>query len=250
MKAPFYGWPLVFVGFLLYGLGMAPAYYSWGFFAPEVIRELGLTRQQVGEIFGAFTLSFAVVSSLTAALVARFGLRATITCGSLVSAAGWWWVSAAQSLGELYLSYSLVGGVGIGLSTLLPAQTLSVHWFNRYTARATALILLGAAVFGAVVNPIDALILEHASWRTAWRIISATSVGVALLALVFVRNRPEDVGQRPDGMPPAASPSADTGTRRLPLRSPRRGAPRKRSGRFTSSSSPSPRWRTRCPGAC
>lgn len=196
----FYGWPLVFVGFLLYGLGMAPAYYSWGFFAPEVIRDLGLSRQQIGEIFGAFTLSFAVVSSLTGVLVQRFGLRATITFGSFVAAAGWWWVSTAQSLAELYLSYSLVGGVGIGLSTLLPAQTLPVYWFRKYRARATAVILLGAAVFGAIVNPVDALILERYDWRTAWRIIAGTSVFVGLMALVFVRNRPEDIGQLPDGL--------------------------------------------------
>ncbi|MEM6705833.1 MAG: MFS transporter [Acidobacteriota bacterium] len=207
MTPRFYGWPLVFVGFLLYGLGMAPAYYSWGFFAPEVIRELGLSRQQIGEIFGAFTLGFAGVSSLTGALVGRFGLRATITFGSFVAAAGWWWVSMAQSVTELYLSYSLVGGVGIGLSTLLPAQTLPVYWFRKYRARATAVILLGAAVFGAIVNPIDALILEHYDWRTAWRIIAGTSIFVGLLALVFVRNKPEDVGQLPDGVDAEATPA-------------------------------------------
>jgi hypothetical protein len=41
----FYGWPLVGVGFLIYGLGIAPAYYSWRFFAPEVMAELGISRQ-------------------------------------------------------------------------------------------------------------------------------------------------------------------------------------------------------------
>jgi sugar phosphate permease len=212
-RARFYGWPLVFVGFLLYGLGMAPAYYSWGFFAPEVIREIGLSRQQVGEIFGAFTLSFAVVSSLTAAFVTRIGLRATITCGSLISAAGWWWVSFAQSPAELYWSYSLVGGVGVGLSTLLPAQTLPVYWFRRYTARATGFILLGAAVFGAIVNPIDAFLLERADWRTAWRLIAATSVGVAVIAFFFVRDRPEDVGQTPDGLPAGSESSTEKSVR-------------------------------------
>ena len=211
----FYGWPLVGVGFLLYGLGMAPAYYSWGFFAPEVIAELGLTRQQIGEVFGAFTLSFAVVSSFTSLAVARIGLRATVTVGALVCAAGWLWVSRAQSLTELYLSYSLTGGIGIGLSTLLPAQTLPVFWFRRYRARATAIILLGAAVFGAMVTPIDAMILERSDWRAAWRIIAGISVFVALIAITLVRNKPEDVGQFPDG---EASDLGATAGPRLPQR--------------------------------
>ena len=59
----FYGWPLVGIGFLVYGLGIGPGYYSWGFFAPEVIADIGLTREQVGQIFGAFTLTFAVARS-------------------------------------------------------------------------------------------------------------------------------------------------------------------------------------------
>jgi hypothetical protein len=51
---------MVVVGFLIYGLGLAPAYYSWGFLAPELIDDLGLTREQIGNTFGVFTLTFAV----------------------------------------------------------------------------------------------------------------------------------------------------------------------------------------------
>ncbi len=33
-KRLYYGWTLVGVGFLVYGLGIAPAFYRWGFFGP------------------------------------------------------------------------------------------------------------------------------------------------------------------------------------------------------------------------
>jgi len=207
----FYGWPLVGVGFLIYGLGIAPAYYSWGFFAPEVIAELGITRQQVGEVFGTFTLVFALTSTMSAAAIQRFGIRMTVTVGALVSALGWFMVGRAESLTELYLSYSLLGGIGIGLSTLLPAQTLPVFWFKKYRARATAIILLGAAVVGALVTPIDAMILQHSDWRAAWIYISATSILVAITAVVFIRNRPEDIGQRYDGQRSTESESGASG---------------------------------------
>ena len=88
---------------------------------------------------------------LSAAAIHRWGLRVTVTFGALVGALGWFMVGRAESLTQLYLSYSLLGGIGIGLSTLLPAQTLSVFWFKRYRARATAIILLGAAVVSAVM---------------------------------------------------------------------------------------------------
>ena len=113
-KRLYYGWPLVGVGFLVYGLGIAPAYYSWGFFGPELVRDVGLTRQQVGSIFGAFTLTFAVVSPLAAAAMGRFGLRAVVTAGALISAFGFWMVARAESATDLYWSFALVGGLGIG----------------------------------------------------------------------------------------------------------------------------------------
>ena len=203
-KRLYYGWPLVGVGFLIYGLGIGPAYYSWGFFAPELVTDLGLTRAQVGSIFGAFTLVYAVIGPVTAGAIRRFGLRAVVTAGALVSALGFWMVGRAESVADLYWSYAVVGGVGIGLSTILPAQTLPVFWFRQFRARATAIILMGAAVVGAFVTPIDDLILEQWGWRSAWSVIAGVSVGVALLAGAFLRNRPEDIGQLPDGCEPGA----------------------------------------------
>ncbi|MEE2778049.1 MAG: MFS transporter [Acidobacteriota bacterium] len=195
----FYGWPLLGVGFLIYGLGIGPGYYSWGFLAPEVMGELGLSREQVGSIFGTFTLTFALTGPLAALAIRHLGIRATTTLGALIAALGFALVSRADSIVELYLCYSLLGGIGIGLSTGFPTTTLAVNWFRRYRATAMAVILLGAAVVGGLVNPIDAWILGLWDWRAAWLVVGAISVSVAALALLFIRNRPEDVDQLPDG---------------------------------------------------
>ena len=209
----FRGWPLVGVGFLVYGLGMAPAYYSWGFFAPEVIDDLGLTREQIGDTFGLFTLTFALTSPLAALAIERFGLRVVVTAGSVLAALGFWLASHAGSARELTMAFALLGGVGIGLSALLPAQALPVFWFRRYRARATGVILLGAAVVGSFVPAVDDWILRHADWRAGWRTIAAVSLGVAALAATFLRTRPEEIGQRPDGDPVDSTdvPSGDGG---------------------------------------
>lgn len=200
--ARFYGWTLIGIGFLVYGLGIAPGYYSWGFFAPEMIADLGLSREQVGAIFGTFTLTFALVGPFAAWCIRRLGVRATTTLGALVAAAGFALVGRAGSLAELYLTYALLGGIGVGLSTGFPTQTLAVNWFRRYRARAVAIVLLGAAVFGAFVNPLDDQVMQRWGWRPAWPMIGGISVLVALIAVIFVRDHPEDLGQRPDGDPP------------------------------------------------
>lgn len=180
---------------------MAPAYYSWGFLAPEMMTDIGITREQVGSMFGTFTLMYAVVSPLAATAMGRFGLRAVVTTGSLIAAVGFWMVGRAESAIELYWSYAFVGGLGLGLSTILPAQAIPIFWFQRFRARATAIILLGAAVFGAFVTPVDDVILDHWGWRSVWIVIAGVSVVVALVSVLFLRNRPEDIGQIPDGRP-------------------------------------------------
>jgi sugar phosphate permease len=211
----FYGWPLVGVGFLIYGLGIGPGYYSWGFLAPELIAELGLTREQVGGIFGTFTLTFALISPLAALVIRRFGIRASVTAGALLAALGFGLVSRANSVPELIVTYALLGGVGVGLSCGLPVQTMCVNWFRRYRARAIAITMLGAAVVGGFVTPIDDVILRLWGWRVAWLLIAGISVLVAAIAIVFLRERPEDYGGLPDGERPAAEAAAvDTDTSR------------------------------------
>jgi MFS family permease len=201
-KPLFYGWYVVAAALFCYGLGISPAYYSWGFFAPEVVDELSLTRQQVGDVFGIFSLVFSIVAPLVGIAIDRVGVRATVTAGAVVAAVGFFMTSRASTLGELYLSYAVVGGIGIGFSTILPAQTLPVSWFVRYRARATAIILVGGSLVGMVVNPIDELILRHWSWREGWLVISGVSLVVAVAAALFIRNQPEDLGLEPDGRSP------------------------------------------------
>ena len=201
---------MVGVGFVIYGLGIAPAYYGLGIFASSLIADLELTRQQIGQMFGAFTFTYGLVSPVAATVIRRWGIRATVTAGALCGAGGFWLVSQATSATELYVGYSLVGGIGIGFSTLLPAQTIPVFWFRRYRARATAIILSGAAIAGFLWQPAAGLVLESWDWRVGWQIVAGISLFVAVIAVLFIRNQPSDIGQRRDGLPPveAGGPGA------------------------------------------
>jgi MFS family permease len=198
-KPLFYGWYVVAAGLFCYGLGISPAYYSWGFFAPEVMEELDLSRAQVGDVFGMFSLVFSIVAPLVGVALDRFGSRLTVTAGALCAALGFWMTSRADTLAELYWSYALIGGLGIGFSTILPAQTLAVTWFVRYRARATAIIMVGGSAVGAMVTPLDEIVLRHWSWREGWLLIAGSSLLVAAIAALFLRNKPEDLGLEPDG---------------------------------------------------
>ncbi len=201
-QRPYYGWFLVGVGTYIYGFSISPGYYSWGFFAPELIADLGLTRQQIGDIFGLRGLVASGSAVLVGLALTRWGLRRVVPVGALVAAAGFFLLSRANSLWQLYWFYGVVVAFGTSFASVLPAQTLAMNWFERYRARATAIIFIGGAVVGTLVTPVDALILRHGSWRLGWLIIGGLMVSVSLVAAIFLRDRPEDMGLRRDGDPP------------------------------------------------
>ena len=199
LKRFYYGWFLVGVGTFCYGFGISPGYYSWGLFAPEIIADLGLSREQIGDVFGVRGLVAALLAPLVGLSLNRFGIRWVVATGALVSAGGFFLLSQAHTPAIIYLSYSVIVAGGMSFSTVLPAQTLAMFWFERYRARATSIIFVGGAIVGALVPAVDRYIVEHHSWRTGWVVIGCTSLVVATVAALFLRNRPEDLGLRRDG---------------------------------------------------
>ena len=195
----YYGWVMVAAGFVCYGFGLSPAYNSWGFYGPELVEDLGLSRAQIGSVFGLFGLMYSFAAPASGAAIGRWGLRLTMSLGSMVAAAGFYLLSRATSVWDCYLGFSIVGGIGIGLSSQLPCQTIASLWFRRYRARAMAIIISGGGFVGVGVPYFNRFMLEQADWRSGWEWIALTSVGVGVFAYLVVRDRPESVGLEVDG---------------------------------------------------
>ena len=207
-KGPFKGWTMVGVGLTCYGFGISPGYYSWGFFAPEMMNELDLSRQQIGDIFGIFNLILATIALAAGPAMARWGLRRVVASGAAVAAVGFVLLSRAQSAAGLYWSFAVIVALGMGFSTVLAGQTLAIHWFEKYRARATAIIMVGGALVGTLVNFVNPWVLEEIGWRGGWIGIACVSATVALVAALFLRNRPEDLGLQRDGIE-SSSPESE-----------------------------------------
>jgi MFS family permease len=90
--------------------------------------------------------------------------------------------------------------VGSSLAGYFPLSVTLIQWFERYRARAIALMSLGMALGGLAV-PMVAWSLHHFGWR-------ATAFGSGLIALAIglplatvIRHRPQDHGETIDGAP-------------------------------------------------
>ncbi len=206
----FYGWVILLVAGLCYGFGMPPVYYSWGIFAPRITAELGIDRAAVGGVFGLFNTLHQCVGLLVGLAIARFGLRRVMPAGFCVTAAGLLVLAGADTARACYVGFSVLGGIGIGFSTTVPAQTLGQNWFLRRRARVIGAIFTVGGLVGWLVAPADAWVLERYDWRVGWVLIAALSAGLALVAASLVREGPEAVGQRLDGAAPGGEADGET----------------------------------------
>ena len=200
MGRHYYGWVIVLVAGVCYGFGLSPMYYSWSIFAPRITADLGVDRSDIGGVFGVFNTLYQCVGVLVGFAIGRLGLRRVMTAGFTVTAVGLLLVARAETVFDCYVGYSLLGGIGVGFSTIVPAQTLGQNWFLRRRAFVIGVIFAFGGVVGWLVAPIDAWVLARYDWRMGWTGIAALSGFLALLAGVFVRETPESVGQRRDGV--------------------------------------------------
>jgi MFS family permease len=208
----YYGWVIVAVACFCYGFGISPAYYSWGQFFKQVELELGYSRSDLGWMFGIFTFLYSAVSPLTGMLQNRFGIRNVMVSGSLLAAAGF--LVTSQTHGKLgfLIGFSIMGGLGIGLSTIIPCQTLGQNWFLKRRALALALILSAGGAVAPLVTRADGWIMGtgEGGWRTGWLIVAGCSVFVAMVAFFFVRDNPEDMGLHRDNLDHDPEVAAET----------------------------------------
>ena len=198
----FYGWVLVGIAWICYGFGISPTFYSWGNFAAPIIEDLGLDRGDVGGVFGLFNLINQCVGVLVGFALVRFGIRSVMMVGFLTTALGMLYLSAAQSALDCYIGFSVLGGAGIGFSTVVPCQTLGQNWFLKRRALALGIIFTAGGVVALPVARADTFVLENYDWRTGWLMVAGVSTALAVIAAVLVRDTPEQVGQLRDGVLP------------------------------------------------
>ena len=196
----FYGWLMVAAGALILFASGPGQSHTFGVFLTEVTRDLRLSHTEVSFAYGAATLAAAFGLPFAGRHVDRRGARRVLAVVSLLLGGAAIAFGFVNGLVVLALGFAAVRYLGQGC-LFLCANNVVAQWFERRRGFALSLVWLGFSASVALHPPFAQWLIETVGWREAWLWLGLSSWALLLPVLWLVRNRPEDVGLRPDGGP-------------------------------------------------
>ncbi len=159
-----------------------------------VMREFGLTQVQMGPVFSAFLLTYALAQVPAGKLADRWGARRVLIAAAcwwaaatvLQSSAGvsWLWPAGVGPLAIL-IAGRLLLGVAEAPTFTAAAQGIS-RWMDRSAhGRANGLVIAAVGLGSAIAPPVLTWAMLRVGWRGAL-LLSAFPALVAALAWSFV----------------------------------------------------------------
>lgn len=100
---------------------------------------------------------------------------------------------------HMTILWGILVGVGSGFATQVLGSVVANRWFAKNRGVVVGIFSASSATGQLVFLPLFAKLLESHSWKILVYITSGTAVAIGLLVLLFMRNRPSDMGLLPYG---------------------------------------------------
>lgn len=171
--------------FYKYVLNVSPS-----IMVPDLMRQFQMNGTQLGSLAATFFYTYTIVQLFAGILLDRFGVRFIAGFSILIAALGAYLFSIADSLVLATLARGMMG-FGVAFATVTYFK-MSAAWFRADQLAFVGGLLATAVMAGAVFGQAPlAWLLEQTSWRFVLSLCSVLGFVIALLFLLFVRDKPQ-----------------------------------------------------------
>ena len=194
-------WVIAMAGVLMQvALG---AVYAWSVFRVPLTKQFGWSSAQVTLTFTICIFVLGVAAFFGGLWQNRVGPRIVAFTGGILYGLGVFLASfSANRLWWLYLSYGLIGGIGLGLSYIVPVAVL-VKWFPDRRGLITGIAVGGFGAGALITAPVATRLIQSVGVLNTFAYLGIAYLIVTLVAALFMQNPPD--GWRPAGWMPTAS---------------------------------------------
>lgn len=208
----YYGWVNLVVASLAMVATLPGRTQGLGLITEPLLADLHIDRILFARINLWATIIGALFCIGIGKLIDRFGSRlvttlVTISLGAVVLA-----MSAASGILVIALLITLTRGFGQSALSVV-SITIVGKWFVRRLPLAMAVYTILLSIGFMLAFPMIGEVVLDFGWRRAWSAVGlVVLLGIAPLALIFIRRSPEACSLKPDGVAPGISESPSDAT--------------------------------------
>ena len=178
------------------------AAYAWSVFRIPLSREFGWSISQVTLTFTISWFFLGISACVGGLWMKRVGPRVVAMAGGLLWGGGVFLASfSANKLWWLYLTYGVIGGIGLGTAYIVPITVL-VKWFPDRRGLITGIAVAGFGIGSLFSAPAAGWLMRNVGLLPTFSYLGVTYGIVAIAAGSVMRNPPE--GWTPEGWTPSA----------------------------------------------
>ena len=193
-------WVIAIAGvFLQIALG---AVYAWSVFRVPLAKQFGWSISEVTLTFtiSIFVLGFAAFFG--GLWLNRKGPRVVALTGGVLYGLGVFLASFSHDLWWLYLSYGVIGGIGLGLGYIVPVAVL-VKWFPDRRGLITGIAVGGFGGGALIIAPVATRLIQSVGVLSTFAYLGIAYLIVTVITGLFMQNPPD--GWKPEGWTPTTN---------------------------------------------
>src|SRR6187402_1995820 len=166
--------------------------------------EFGWSRTAISSAVAINLALFGLIGPFAASAMDRWGVRRLVSIALALLAVSVALTTQMRSQWHMTLLWGVFVGAGTGVTSMVLAAVVATRWFDARRGMVLGALSAANATGQLVFLPLLARVVEQSGWRAAALIVAGGAVVVFTIVLVFMRDRPEDMGLAPYGQPPDA----------------------------------------------
>jgi sugar phosphate permease len=204
MKKPHYAWTILGVTFICLLISAATRATPSILIVP-LETEFGWSRTTISMAISVNILLYGLIGPFAAGFINRYGPRRVLAAAAILLGLGTLATITIKHPWQLFALWGVLVGVGTGIIALVLGATVVQRWFYAHRGLALGMLTASAATGQLVFLPFLAKLVVDHGWRSAVITMAVLALLMAPIALLLMRDRPQDKGLQPLGQPEGIS---------------------------------------------
>jgi len=182
------------------------AVYAWSVFRVPLSKQFGWSISEVTLTFTISIFMLGIAAFFGGLWLNRKGPRIVAFTGGALYGLGVFLASFSHNLWWLYLSYGLIGGIGLGFGYIVPVAVL-VKWFPDRRGLITGIAVGGFGAGALITAPVATRLIQSVGVLSTFAYLGIGYLIVTVIAGSFMQNPPD--GWKPEGWSPTARETSE-----------------------------------------